>query len=81
MGGKPGKLRSYMFYVKTSFGYADVITEIHDDNVFCHCPECGAEVAVDIADVFRDGEGDLYSTSILCDKCTNARLEDGDGKA
>lgn len=65
-----------MFYVKQEFGNAEVKTEIHDDNVFCVCPVCGCEVGVNIADVFCDG-GDLYSTSVLCDKCSKARLEGG----
>ena len=53
-----------MFYVKTSFGYADVVTEIHCDNVFTRCPECGSELNVDLAEVFSDGDADLESTSI-----------------
>jgi DNA-directed RNA polymerase subunit RPC12/RpoP len=64
-----------MFYVKTSFGYADVITEIHDDNVFSKCPECGREVQVDLAEVFKGEEVDLYGTSVLCTECTKKRLE------
>lgn len=64
-----------MFYVKQDLGYTVVKTEIHDDNVFCTCPDCGCGVGVDLSDVFRDGEGDLYSTTVLCDKCSKARLE------
>jgi hypothetical protein len=70
-----------MFYVKQSFGYADVITEIHDDNVFCRCPVCDAEHQVDLAEVFKDGEGDLYGTAVLCAVCSKARLEVGDGRS
>jgi len=69
-----------MFYVKNSFGYADVITEIHDDNVFTRCPLCGKEVAVDIAELFRSGEGDLYGTAVYCGECSKARLEAGNGQ-
>lgn len=63
-----------MFYVKTSFGYTDVVTEIHDDNVFTRCPECGSELNVDLAEVFADGESDLESTSIICSACTKKRM-------
>ncbi len=63
-----------MFYVKTSFGYADVVTEIHCDNVFTRCPECGSELNVDLAEVFSDGDADLESTSIICSVCTKKRM-------
>lgn len=63
-----------MFYVKTSFGYADVVTEIHCDNVFTRCPECGSELNVDLAEVFSDGDADLESTSIICSACTKKRI-------
>jgi hypothetical protein len=69
----PGK-RFYMFYVKQDFGYAEVITEIHDDNVFTHCPDCGIEHQVDIAAVFVDGEIDLYGTGVFCKECSKKHL-------
>ena len=60
-----------MFYVKESLNDAmDVSIEITDENVFCHCPMCSTEVSVDIAAVFCDGEGDLYSTSVYCNDCS-----------
>ena len=70
-----------MFYVKQNFGYAEVITEIHDDNVFCRCPVCGAEHQVDLAEIFGGDEVDLYGTAVLCAVCSKARLEGSDGKA
>ena len=37
-----------MFYVKENINEAlEVTVEINDENVFCHCPRCGAEVPVD----------------------------------
>lgn len=68
-----------MFYIKQSFGYCDVITEIHDDNVYCHCPVCGIEQQVDLAEVFKSDEIDLYGTTILCTKCTKEQMEKGGG--
>lgn len=60
-----------MFYVKTNLGEGAVIkTEITDENVFTRCPQCGSEFSVDLADVFTDGEGDLYGSSIYCESCS-----------
>lgn len=60
-----------MFYVKESLNDAmDISIEITDENVFCHCPLCSTEVSVDIAAIFHDGEGDLYSTSVYCSDCS-----------
>lgn len=60
-----------MFYVKESLNdVMEISIEITDENVFCHCPMCSTEVSVDIAAVFSDGEGDLYSTSVYCSDCS-----------
>ena len=65
-----------MFYVKAQLSdEAEIAVEIHDDNVFCVCPGCGREVAVDLAEVLGDGEGDLYGTAVYCRRCSRARLE------
>jgi len=63
-----------MFYVKQDFGEAFVKVEIHDDNVFCTCPECGVEVPIDLAEMLLDREFDLFSTAIYCSKCSKARM-------
>ena len=42
-----------------------------------HCPICGKEFAVDIADIFRDGESDLYGTAVFCPDCARKYAEDG----
>ena len=50
-----------MFYVKEQLGdTVEVSIEINDENVFCRCPSCGSEVQVDLAEVFSDGDGDLF---------------------
>jgi len=70
-----------MFYVKENISETvEVTMEIHDENVFCTCPDCGCEVPVDLAELFGGGEGDLYSTAICCTKCSLARQEVGDGQ-
>lgn len=67
-----------MFYVKENINNAvEVRVELNDENVFCTCPECGQEVAVDLSAVFADGIGDMYGTAVLCDKCAKRRLEHG----
>ena len=68
-----------MFYVKQSFGYAEVITEINDENVYCHCPECGVELQVDLAEIFKGDDIDLFGTSVLCAKCSKKQLNTGGG--
>ena len=45
-----------------------------DENVFCRCPSCGSEVQVDLAEVFSDGDGDLFGTSVLCDSCSRKMM-------
>ncbi|HHX62250.1 MAG TPA: hypothetical protein GX707_16295 [Epulopiscium sp.] len=66
-----------MFYVKEKVGVAvDVTVELHEDDVFCTCPECGCEVEIDLAELFSDGEGDLYGTSVYCARCSKSKLED-----
>lgn len=65
-----------MFYIKTKLPSGKTVkTEITDENVYTRCPECGREIPVDLAKVFSDGEGDLFSTSIICSACTKKRVE------
>ena len=69
-----------MFYVKAQLSDAlEVTIEINDENVFCHCPQCGSEVQVDLAEVFADGEIDLFGTAVLCDSCSKKLLKARDG--
>lgn len=65
-----------MFYVKERLSdTAKIMVELHDDNVFCTCPGCGCEVQIDLADLFSDGESDLYGTSVYCPDCSRKRME------
>lgn len=60
-----------MLYVKQSFGYADVTTEIRKDNVFAHCAQCGCEVGVDIAKMYSSlDNATLANTEVICKECT-----------
>ncbi len=63
-----------MFYVKERInGGAEISIDITDENVFCRCPRCGSEVAVDLENVLSS-EGDLYGTSVFCDKCAEKMM-------
>ncbi len=67
-----------MFYTKANLNEEVTVTvELNDENVFCSCPDCGKEVAVDLSVVFADGMGDMYGTAALCDKCAKRRLKHG----
>ena len=60
-----------MFYLKTKMPNGEVVkTDITDENVYTRCPDCGRELPVDLVEIFSDGKGDLYSTSIICSACT-----------
>ncbi len=66
-----------MFHIKEKInGAVEITVEINDENVFCTCPGCGKEVRVDLADVFRDGEGDLSNTAVHCKECSKSIWEE-----
>lgn len=46
-----------------------IYIEVTDENVFCRCPICGLEVAVDIAEILRNFESDLIASAVFCDEC------------
>jgi uncharacterized protein with PIN domain len=65
-----------MFYIRTDLNASiQLQADLHSDNVYCRCPDCGDEVQVDLAELFRDGEGDMETSTVVCEKCTKARLE------
>lgn len=61
-----------MFYVKTRLDPETVIeVDITDENVFTRCPECGAEVQIDLNDMVDEGgQLDLYGVSVCCEVCS-----------
>jgi len=68
-----------MFYVKTSLADGVSATvEITDENVYTRCPDCGSETQIDLADLFSDGEADLYGTAVYCAGCSKHRVESRD---
>lgn len=59
-----------LFYVKQALtDRAEVTVEITDDNVFCRCPLCGREVAVDLQEILAEEDTDLMGTVVLCEEC------------
>ena len=69
-----------MFYTKAELTDGVVFTtEITDENVFTRCPGCGDKVSIDIAELFSDGEGDLFGTSVYCSDCTEKRASKKSG--
>ncbi len=65
-----------MFYLKTELANGKVVKiDITDENVFTRCQDCGRELPVDLVEILSDGEGDLFSTSIICSACTQKRAE------
>lgn len=66
-----------MFYVKEKVNPSTHITvELHDDNIFCICPECGDEVEIDLVGLFSTGGVDLYGTSVYCEECSKLKVKD-----
>ena len=67
-----------MIYVKTTTNGLTQETPITALQMFCKCPECGAEVAMNGGELlklaldFEEGF-DFDSSSIYCDSCTMER--------
>ena len=61
-----------MFYMK----HKGKKLEIHEDNVYTICPQCGKEHAVDLQDILKCEHADLYSTYPYCEECTAQRERD-----
>lgn len=61
-----------MFYVKSKLNdEVEIKIEINDENTYTNCPECGAEVQVDLSDMTDErGYLDLFGTSCYCRKCS-----------
>ena len=61
-----------MFYTKIQIADdAELITYLTDENVYATCPICGQETLVDISEIFKEEDTDLYGTSVFCDDCAD----------
>jgi predicted RNA-binding Zn-ribbon protein involved in translation (DUF1610 family) len=66
----------HMFYIKENLNDTTSISvEINNENVYCHCPQCGAEVPVDLSIVWTAENFDIFSSAVYCDACTLKRLK------
>lgn len=65
-----------MFYIKENLNDTTSISvEINNENVYCHCPQCGAEVPVDLSIFWTAENFDIFSSAVYCDACTQKRLK------
>ena len=62
-----------MFYVKAKLNNdgAEIKVPILD-NVYTVCPVCVKEQAVDLADILKTGDADLFSSQVICDQCAKS---------
>lgn len=69
-----------MFYIKTKITEdCEIHTTVTDENVYCICPDCGNEHAVDIINMAQlSEEFDLLSTRVCCDDCSASMRTDKD---
>lgn len=66
-----------MFYTKLHLDHHnELVTYLGEDNVYGICPVCGKETTVDLAGILKEEDTDLYNTSVYCDNCTKAWLEE-----
>lgn len=59
-----------MFYIKEQADNGEARFDITDENVYTTCPGCGCEHQVNLAEVFPDGEIDLFGMAIYCAECS-----------
>ena len=65
-----------MFYIKENLNDTTSISvEINNENVYCRCPQCSAEVPVDLSIFWTAENFDIFSSSVYCDACTQKRLK------
>ena len=69
-----------MFYIKENLNDTiSISVEINNENVYCRCPQCGAEVPVDLSIFWTAENFDIFSSAVYCDACTKKRLKGGSG--
>ena len=59
-----------MFYVKKKIKGKVIRIDIDYDNVFIKCYECGKEFMVDLVELAKDENFDLYGISARCVNCS-----------
>lgn len=65
-----------MFFIKEYLGnQSELITYITEDNVFCTCPNCGADVQVSLNEAAKFADGNIHELSVYCDACAKTWYE------
>lgn len=64
-----------MFYVKKKIKGKIVRIDIDYDNVFIKCSDCGKEIMVDLVELAKDENFDLYGISARCVDCSKKFIE------
>ena len=66
----------HMFYIKENLNDTTSISvEINNENVYCHCLQCGAEVPVDLVSSGQQKTLTFSASAVYCDACTLKRLK------
>lgn len=59
-----------MFYVKANLSPdVTLIAEVHSDNIYTRCPDCGEELQIDLNHLIHDDQIDLEKSSCRCPEC------------
>ncbi|MGN0179795.1 MAG: hypothetical protein ACI4DY_10205 [Monoglobaceae bacterium] len=70
-----------MFYVKEKLNdEVEIPIGINDENVYCRCPKCGAEVQVNLDEFFGDEDFGLLYSAVYCDECNAKYMEEKDNE-
>ena len=69
-----------MYYVKAKLNKeTEIRVEIHGDDIYTECMECGKEILVDTAILLELlEEGNLDGTGICCEKCSKVIKKEDD---
>ena len=63
-----------MYYVKSKLADGcEINIDITDENVFTRCPNCGAEIPIDIVEESQIDGFDLCGTVCYCHECSVKR--------
>lgn len=48
---------------------------IEEDNVFTACLRCGKEHTIDLCDILKCKDADLYGADVYCEECSITHLQ------
>lgn len=59
-----------MFFVKLQSENLTAKIQIEPDNVYTRCAGCGDEMQVNLETILQNGDADLLSTAVFCERCS-----------